>query len=34
MNIKVVNEKATTSIVHDISTIEMAINNHMVVIQV
>jgi hypothetical protein len=34
MNTKVVNEKITTYVVPDISTTIMAIDNHMVVIQV
>ncbi len=34
MNTRVVNEKATTFVVPDISTIAVAIDNHMVVIQV
>ncbi len=34
MNTRAVNEKATTFVVPDISTIAMAIDNHMVVIQV
>jgi len=34
MNTRAVNEKATTFVVPDISTIVVAIDNHMVVIQV
>ncbi len=34
MNINVVNEKVTTSVVPNINTTIVAINNHMVVIQV
>jgi hypothetical protein len=34
MNTKAINEKTTTSVVHDINTTIVAIDNHMVVIQV